>query len=106
VTLDGKPLAEATVVFQHLSGTPEEAIFKAETDSEGKYELAQFGSGARGARPGPYRVRITTVKLPPDADERTPLPPEPVPPRYRDGSLGFEVPEEGTTEADFHITSG
>jgi hypothetical protein len=105
LTLDGNPLAEATVTFQGRGGAPEDAIFVGETDSQGCFSLKSFRSRSPGAPPGSYRVSITTVKLPPNADERTILPPERVPPKYRDGSQGFEVPEQGTTEADFHITT-
>jgi hypothetical protein len=105
VTLDGKPLPVATVTFQATVGTPEDSIFVGETDGQGKYALEPFGGGSSGAPAGRYRVTITSVKIPPDADERTILPPEKVPRKWRDGSKWFDVPEKGTAEADFEIMS-
>ena len=58
---------------------------------------------AVGAPPGTYKVFIKSVVAPPDADENTKLPPEPVPVSYRDGSMTLEVPEQGTTDATWDI---
>ncbi|WP_417388055.1 carboxypeptidase-like regulatory domain-containing protein [Gimesia sp.] len=68
VTMDGKPLANAIVVFTPEEGNPSTA----QTDETGKYELAHRGN-AMGAIPGRHKVRITTGQPPapeidPDAD--------------------------------------
>ena len=68
VTMDGKPLADAVVVFTPEKGNPSTA----QTDAAGKYELAHRGN-AMGAIPGKHEVRITTGQPPtpavdPDAD--------------------------------------
>lgn len=68
VTMDGKPLANAIVVFIPENGNPSTD----QTDADGKYELAHRGN-AMGAIPGKHKVRITTGKPPapkadPDAD--------------------------------------
>ncbi|WP_437206059.1 carboxypeptidase-like regulatory domain-containing protein [Planctomicrobium sp. SH664] len=54
VILNGKPLADATVVFQ-----PQEHEFAAmgKTDSEGRFQLTTFDSND-GAVPGSYRVSV------------------------------------------------
>jgi hypothetical protein len=105
VTLDGKPLANATVGLELIGGEKELRFFSAETDAAGKYSIQSFESGRAGAIPGEYSVMIRSVKAPPGADEMTELPPERVPPSYRDGSMKLTVPEDGTTTADFVIKS-
>jgi hypothetical protein len=101
--LDGEPLGETQVVFQPVDGRPQDTSI-GETDAEGRYELRRI-DGKSGAVVGPHRVRLTSLK--PDAgDERTRLPPDRVPTRYRDGSLTFTVPAKGTSSADFALRSG
>ena len=68
VTMDGKPLADAVVVFVPEKGNPSTA----QTDAEGKYQLAHRGN-AMGAIPGKHKVLITQGQPPapeidPDAD--------------------------------------
>jgi len=68
VTMDGKPLADAVVIFIPENGNPSTA----QTDAAGKYELAHRGN-AMGAIPGKHKVRITTGQpaapaVDPDAD--------------------------------------
>src|SRR5690242_5652638 len=55
VTMDGKPLANATVVFIPEDGRPAGA----RTNAAGDYVL-NFTEGRRGAIPGKNTVRITT----------------------------------------------
>lgn len=105
VTLDGRPLAEATVTFQRPTAPLSEKTFAGETDSQGHFALRLSGSERVGAVPDNYRVFITSVKLPPGTNEMTKLPPERVPVAYRDGSQTFEVPAGGTTEAKFVLSS-
>ncbi len=68
VTMDGKPLANAVVVFMPTEGNPSTG----QTDAAGKYELAHRGN-AMGAIPGKHKVSITqgqaaASKVDPDAD--------------------------------------
>lgn len=56
VTMDGKPLANATVVFSPVGGRPAGA----RTDEDGHYVL-NFGSGRKGAIPGINKIRVTTM---------------------------------------------
>lgn len=105
ITFDGKPLSGAVVTLQRTEGEPNERSFIAETDGEGKYQLKTADGSAEGAPPGSYHVFIKSVKAPAEINEMTKLPPERVPAKWRDGSQMFEVPDGGTTEANFLITS-
>lgn len=57
ITMDGKPLANASVVFIPEDGRPAGA----RTDANGNYVL-NFTEGRRGAIPGKNSVRITTQR--------------------------------------------
>lgn len=57
VTLDGKPLAGATVVFEPTEGG---RASRGQTDAQGKYELIYLRD-IKGAKIGPHRVSITTA---------------------------------------------
>ena len=110
VTLDGQPLADATVVL-HPDTAAGAGPFTATTSDDGKFVLAPAGnSGAPGAVPGSYRLTITTLRLAPsetgrDDEPQKVLAPELVPDEYRLGTMRFEVPEDGTTAANFDIRS-
>ena len=54
VALDGKPVADAGVLFQPVDGGP---IAGATTDGNGKFQLTSMNRP--GAMAGPYRVTIT-----------------------------------------------
>lgn len=105
VTIDGKPLVGATVSLQRKDGEPAERSYIAETDGEGKFQLKTADGSAQGAPPGSYHVFIRSVKPPAEMNEMTKLPPERVPAKWRDGSETFQVPDGGTTKANFLITS-
>ncbi len=106
VTLDGKPLSGASVVFAKTRVTSP-GPFVAETDADGRYKLGPVGSPGTGAAPGEYLIQITTVKV--EVPEGAPTPPntprEIVPIAYRDGSTRYTVPEGGKTDANFDIKS-
>jgi len=104
VTLDESPLEDAQVTFASIgSGVGTTSI--GHTDSEGRYELSTMKDGYHGATVGRHRVTVTTVKIPPDADEQTTIPPEIVPMRYLDGSFTIEVTGEGNDKADIAINT-
>jgi hypothetical protein len=105
VTLDGRPLASATITIQRDAPTPAERSFRGETDEAGQFQLQTADGQSSGALPGDYRVYITSVKAPPTLDEFTKLPPDRVPQLWRDGSQSFTVPVEGTSEANFSIST-
>jgi hypothetical protein len=113
VTLNGKPLVGATVTF--LSVADEGSAYAGtsslgKTDKDGHYSL-QTTKGAKGARVGKYRVSISLLKEQVgDRDERRPrggwkLADE-VPTLYNEKTtLTFDVPDGGTDQADFPLTS-
>ncbi|PQO31719.1 hypothetical protein [Blastopirellula marina] len=103
VTMDGKPLPKATVLFVSGQGRPSGAI----TDDEGHYELNYTGD-QKGARIGHNRVQITTAQGPTETMEGEPVPPVPeiVPPMYNERSeLEYEVKADGNNVADFDLKS-
>jgi hypothetical protein len=106
VTLDGRPLPNATVTLSQLKAT-DPGPFTGMTDAEGKFTLGSADQSQTGAAPGEYMVMITTVKQPAGADEYTPPPTEReiVPGQWRNGSQRFSVPDGGTKDANFDMTS-
>lgn len=104
IIMDGKPLANATVVFIPENGRPAGAT----TDSEGYYVL-NFTEGREGAIPGKNSVRITTLR---DADETPdgkPIPgsPETIPMKYNiQSELEFTVEPGKKNIANFDLKSG
>lgn len=60
VTLDGKPVAKATVNFSPEAGGEGGAI--GETDETGKYTLRFLKGGVSGAVPGKYIVTISKME--------------------------------------------
>ena len=59
VTLDGQPVADASVVF---APTSHQHTATAKTDEQGRYQLTSFGA-VEGAVPGPYGVMIIKTEL-------------------------------------------
>ena len=92
VTLDGKPLADAEVIF-----TPETGRHStARTDAEGRYEL-EYLPDVPGAVLGPHTVRISRF----DPDTLI----DSVPPKYNSQSeLTAEV-SKGSNELTFPLNS-
>jgi hypothetical protein len=104
VTMDGKPLANATVVFIPENGRPAGA----RTDADGQYVL-NFAQGRRGAIPGKNTIRITTLR---DADQdengkSIPGSKETIPAQYNTAStLSFTVEPNKKNVANFDLESG
>lgn len=101
VTLDGKPLADATVVFLAREGESRQT--SGTTDDTGQFSLAT-GSGNEGAIPGEYDVLITKFVMPDGSPVPPDVPPmdvgatEALPPHYSSPSamtLSATVPESG-----------
>lgn len=88
VTLDGKPLAGATVTFVP-TGANVGNMAQAATDEEGRFKL-KGPRGSTGAAPGDYKVAISSMQLPdgkplaPDAPIAGSGAVEVVPPQYSD----------------------
>ncbi len=84
VTLDGKPLPNASVVFLPVVQDQEESRpASGTTDESGGYTL-EYSTSESGARPGSYRVSISTYR--PEGEDwdgnHTPGAPETVPNVY------------------------
>lgn len=110
VTLDGNPLASATVTFVP-QGSGTECI--GSTDDSGKYTLRQ-PHGAEGAPVGNYKVAISQflrgdgTPLPEDGAGEGGVATESLPPRYSDPLetiLTASVPEGGSDAINFELTS-
>ncbi len=107
VTFGGKPMANVNVSFQPKS--EEGASGKTGpgsvglTDAQGIFTLRTVEPEQDGAVVGKHVVRLArTHKQDPTDDRSTPrqfL----LPMKYRDGSLTFTVPAEGTSEANFDL---
>jgi len=113
VTLNGKPLANATVSFQPIgeAGAIEAGVGSvAKTNEQGEFTL-KASTGEMGALVGKHRVIIScpNPKIG-DDDARPPRGGWPladkVPSRYNaESKETFDVPAAGTDKADFLLTS-
>jgi hypothetical protein len=109
VTLNGQPLANASVLFspvptmENNQPGPDAGGF---TDSDGRYSLKLTGTQTKGAVIGPNKVRINLVPKN-DPNDDTPQPFKRLPARYnsRNTELEFDVPAAGSDAADFPLTS-
>lgn len=104
VTMDGKPLANASVVFIPENGRPAGAA----TDADGNYVL-NFAQGRRGAIPGKNTIRIMTQRDPTPGENGTAIPgsKETVPAKYNTNStLEFVVEPKKKNVANFDLQSG
>ena len=104
VTMDGKPLADAAVVFIPENGRPAGA----RTDKDGHYVL-NFSEGRIGAIPGRSSVRITTAREATDGGNGKLIPgaPETIPIKYNQNStLDFTVEPGKKNVANFDLVSG
>jgi hypothetical protein len=113
ITLDGKPLAGARVIFFPIHDPQAGALSGPEaygiTDAGGRYTLTT-AFGDPGATVGPTRVTVSTVKY-----EQSQTDPESIkvavteriPKKYftERGMLKFEVTPKGSPSADFDLTS-
>ena len=111
ITLDGQPLAEATVSFEPLAaaGRPNPGPGSyGKTDADGRFGLFTAKPEMKGAVVGTHVVRIRqgSSRVDPARDDYTPAVKSQLPKRCHDGSLRFEVSPGGTNEADFALTSG
>jgi hypothetical protein len=105
VTLNSKPLADATVLFSPTRGSGP-GPFVGTTDKDGRFALGPVDEPGGGAAADEYLVMITTVKQDPNSADGVPLDPtqkEVVPSAFRNGTQRFTVPEGGTKKANFAI---
>jgi hypothetical protein len=111
VTLDGHPLAHASVSFQPISpgkGVNPGPGSLGETDDNGAFTLRVVGVDRNGAYVGRHRVEIakyTRDRVDP-ASDRGPPSRNLVPPKYNlQTTLTYEVPPGGTDRANFDLST-
>jgi hypothetical protein len=113
VTLDGKPLANATISFQPIArpGSVESAPgSQGKTNENGEYTL-EVMDGKNGAWVGEHRVQISALNA--EVGESDSRPPrggwpmgDKVPAKYNTKSdLTFVVLPGGTSDANFDLQS-
>jgi uncharacterized transporter YbjL len=100
VTLNGSPLAAATVEFTPASGSPSYGI----TDSSGRYSLSYL-PGKYGATLGKHTVRITTYNWITHSNGSKQEIPERVPERYNTASTLTATVEAGAQQFDWTLKS-
>jgi hypothetical protein len=106
ITLDGKPLANASVTFQPVGLGSKEAGAGSygKTDANGRYSLRVISTKEqKGAVVGKHRVAVSM-----GVDNGSDVIPvkEPLPARYNNKTiLEFDVPSGGSEKADFSLDS-
>ena len=111
ITLDGKPLANAQVIFQPIAGAGKNAEpgpgSYGKTDADGRYTLETVEPAEPGAVVGRHRVTISTANFSanPADDSAAAMPKETLPKSCSNGKMQMEVPPGGTDKADFDIKS-
>jgi hypothetical protein len=108
VTLNNKPLANATLQFVPVSGTSETAYQVSSvgiTGEDGRYTLVlNSDSSAKGAVAGKYKVIITLGAQP--GTEAKPTFHKQLPEKYnRKTELECDVPPGGRDDANFSLSS-
>jgi hypothetical protein len=105
VTLNGQPLAGATVAFQPVSPgmneRPEACGSAGRTDASGQFTLRLIEPDRDGALVGEHIVTISTGSA--AGGDAAALKGERLPKAWRDGSQRFEVPAGGTAAANFEV---
>ena len=104
VTFQGKPLADAKVVFVP-TGKDEPDRPAAVTDAEGAFEL--ICDDQAGAPPGNYQVVIMAFKPATDADDSESKPPSLIPVKYntpKTSGLTAVVKDQDENVIDFTLT--
>lgn len=108
VKLDGKPLANALVVFQPIATAGKTAGVgsSGSTDANGAYSLTMSDSDQRGAVVGKHSVVINLKVESDDRANPNRPPPKLLPKRYNSQTeLHFEVKPGGNTDANFDLKS-
>ncbi|WP_437222754.1 Ig-like domain-containing protein [Planctomicrobium sp. SH661] len=110
ITLAGNPVPGVTVVFvprgdgtSAITGELSSGL----TDDNGRFTL-KTPTGLKGAKVGPHQVSVIEDEPIPEPNQllQTIRKPGRIPRRYeKEGALSFEVPERGTSQADFVLES-
>jgi hypothetical protein len=106
ITLNGKPLAKASVTFAPVATKGEQEPGPSSagiTDENGRYSLTLIGQSGRGAMIGKHKVMIALQQEIDTADD-TPVKLKQLPLKYNgQTTLEFDVPAGGTDKADFDL---
>jgi hypothetical protein len=109
VTLDGKPLGNAAVMFQPVAAGnaepgPGSGGF---TDDDGRYTLKVVGKDTPGAIIGKHKVLIMPSQKDDSAEDKNRAVSKAIPRKYsnKNTPLEFDVPSGGSTSADFELKS-
>ncbi len=105
VTLNGAPLANASISFQPIASGNPGPPSSDQTDDEGNFTL-HFADGKEGAVIGKHKVLISTRKMAPSApnsDSEVEVEKELVPKSYLESPPVFDVPKGGTDNAKFDL---
>lgn len=102
VTYQGKPVADASVSFQHSEG---KVSATGKTDAQGKFKLSTYGADD-GAPAGKYRVTVAVSGVKEiEPGVLAPIPEggvqSPIPPKYSnptESGLDVEVPAAGSSD--------
>ena len=104
VTLDGQPLADATVMFKPEQGRPSSG----RTGADGTYVL-QYNADTPGAKVGPHKVYISTYVEPRINDDtkkvEDPGVKEKVPRKYNQETTLTADVKSGDNDLPFELTS-
>jgi hypothetical protein len=107
VTLNGKPLPNASVTFAPVGGKENQEpgpSSAGKTDADGRYTLELIGQEGSGAMIGKHKVRIALLSEMDTSDDR-PERLKQLPLEFNgQTTLTFEVPPGGTDAADFNLT--
>ena len=105
VTLDGKPVEKAQVVFISDGGTnPTSAM----TDAQGNFSLSYNGE-KKGAIPGNYKAQVSKTIMETKGEGGTEIKlTQGLPAKYANivtSGLTFEVPQKGTSDLKIELKS-
>jgi hypothetical protein len=112
VTLNGKPVPQVEVSFNPIAtegnNSPGPGSY-GRTDAAGHYALKLIGTETKGAVVGKHKVRFSAYVEPGDPADDGPIKNKPavkIPAKYwSDPKFEFDVPDKGTKEANFQLTS-
>jgi hypothetical protein len=106
ITLNGKPLARASVTFAPIAARGEKEpgpSSAAITDADGRYSLKLIGQSGSGAMVGKHKVMVALQEEVNTADDN-PVKLKQLPLKYNgQTTLEFDVPAGGTSKADFEL---
>lgn len=107
ITLNGKPLANASVTFAPVGGKDNQEpgpSSAAITDGDGRYTLRLIGQDGRGAMVGKHKVMVALQEEADTTNDDGPVKLKQLPLKYNgQTTLEFDVPAKGTDAADFDL---